>query len=80
MSESVGLNGLCFAYLGLEGSEEADLEKIAAQERKKFSYKTLSRATDNFHASNKLGQGGFGPVYKVINLIVVWTSNFTCLI
>lgn len=47
-----------------EGSEEADLEKIAAQERKKFSYETLSRATGNFHASNKLGEGGFGPVYK----------------
>ncbi|KAI8001856.1 Cysteine-rich receptor-like protein kinase 10 [Camellia lanceoleosa] len=25
---------------------------------------TLSAATDNFSASNKLGQGGFGPVYK----------------
>ncbi|CAL5344666.1 hypothetical protein CsSME_00032419 [Camellia sinensis var. sinensis] len=25
---------------------------------------TLSSATDNFSASNKLGQGGFGPVYK----------------
>ncbi|CAL5344659.1 unnamed protein product [Camellia sinensis] len=25
---------------------------------------TLSAATDNFLASNKLGQGGFGPVYK----------------
>ncbi|KAJ8447680.1 hypothetical protein Cgig2_031734 [Carnegiea gigantea] len=47
-----------------KGSEEADLEKIAAQERKKFSYETLSRATDKFHASNKLGEGGFGPVYK----------------
>ncbi|KAL7244056.1 hypothetical protein ACSBR1_016310 [Camellia fascicularis] len=25
---------------------------------------TLSAATDNFSASNKLGQGGFGPVYE----------------
>ncbi|CAL5408472.1 unnamed protein product [Camellia sinensis] len=25
---------------------------------------TLSAATDNFSASNKFGQGGFGPVYK----------------
>ncbi|CAL5410920.1 unnamed protein product [Camellia sinensis] len=25
---------------------------------------TLGAATDNFSASNKLGQGGFGPVYK----------------
>lgn len=26
-------------------------------------------ATDNFSDSNKLGQGGFGPVYKVITHI-----------
>uniref|UniRef100_A0A7N0VEL8 non-specific serine/threonine protein kinase n=1 Tax=Kalanchoe fedtschenkoi TaxID=63787 RepID=A0A7N0VEL8_KALFE len=29
-----------------------------------FDIKTISRATDNFSADNKLGQGGFGPVYK----------------
>uniref|UniRef100_A0A7N0V051 Receptor-like serine/threonine-protein kinase n=1 Tax=Kalanchoe fedtschenkoi TaxID=63787 RepID=A0A7N0V051_KALFE len=29
-----------------------------------FDIKTVSRATDNFSADNKLGQGGFGPVYK----------------
>ncbi|KAF5943349.1 hypothetical protein HYC85_017426 [Camellia sinensis] len=27
---------------------------------------TLSAATDNFSDSNKLGQGGFGPVYKIL--------------
>uniref|UniRef100_A0A7C9ACQ6 non-specific serine/threonine protein kinase n=2 Tax=Opuntia streptacantha TaxID=393608 RepID=A0A7C9ACQ6_OPUST len=47
-----------------DGSEEADLEKIAAQERKRFSYEMLAKATDKFHPSNKLGEGGFGPVYK----------------
>ncbi|XP_028126015.1 cysteine-rich receptor-like protein kinase 15 isoform X3 [Camellia sinensis] len=29
-----------------------------------FDLVTLSAATDNFSDSNKLGQGGFGPVYK----------------
>ncbi|KAF5943356.1 hypothetical protein HYC85_017433 [Camellia sinensis] len=29
-----------------------------------FDLSTLSAATDNFSDSNKLGQGGFGPVYK----------------
>ncbi|CAL5410926.1 unnamed protein product [Camellia sinensis] len=29
-----------------------------------FDLPTLSAATDNFSDSNKLGQGGFGPVYK----------------
>lgn len=41
-----------------------DLEKIAAQEQKHFSFEVLVAATKNFHPNNKLGQGGFGPVYK----------------
>ena len=30
-----------------------------------FEFQVLAAATDNFSLSNKLGQGGFGPVYKV---------------
>lgn len=30
-----------------------------------FSYESVSAATDNFSIANKLGEGGFGPVYKV---------------
>ncbi|TYI12915.1 hypothetical protein ES332_A08G022000v1 [Gossypium tomentosum] len=29
-----------------------------------FDFKTLKRATKNFHPDNLLGKGGFGPVYK----------------
>ncbi|CAN1783542.1 Receptor-like serine/threonine-protein kinase SD1-8 [Linum perenne] len=29
-----------------------------------FSFKAVLAATDNFSESNKLGEGGFGPVYK----------------
>lgn len=32
----------------------------------KYTYKELVRATDNFNQSNKIGEGGFGSVYKVI--------------
>ena len=32
-----------------------------------YSLSKVSRATDNFSDDNKLGEGGFGPVYKVIN-------------
>ena len=31
-----------------------------------FDMNTIRAATNNFNVSNKLGQGGFGPVYKVI--------------
>lgn len=31
-----------------------------------FDFAKLATATDNFHLNNKLGQGGFGPVYKVL--------------
>ncbi|KAF2286706.1 hypothetical protein GH714_023777 [Hevea brasiliensis] len=33
-----------------------------------FSYESLEKATNYFHLSNKLGQGGSGSVYKVWNL------------
>jgi len=32
-----------------------------------FDFLSISNATNNFSESNKLGQGGFGPVYKVWN-------------
>ena len=31
-----------------------------------FKMETLVTATENFHDDNKLGEGGFGNVYKVI--------------
>ncbi|XP_031491274.1 cysteine-rich receptor-like protein kinase 43 [Nymphaea colorata] len=47
-----------------EGREEEDLQAIAVQEQRVFSLTVLSAATRNFHLGNKLGEGGFGPVYK----------------
>jgi hypothetical protein len=30
-----------------------------------FGFSTISNATNHFSDDNKIGQGGFGPVYKV---------------
>lgn len=30
-----------------------------------YGFSTISNATNHFSDSNKLGEGGFGPVYKV---------------
>ncbi|KAJ9563773.1 hypothetical protein OSB04_008933 [Centaurea solstitialis] len=47
-----------------ENIQEEELEKIAAQEQKVFNLQTLVSATKKFHPDNKLGQGGYGPVFK----------------
>jgi len=43
-----------------EETQEEDLELPL------FDLETVSAATDKFSFKNKIGQGGFGPVYKVI--------------
>ncbi|MBA0692602.1 hypothetical protein Goari_010151 [Gossypium aridum] len=46
------------------GENEEDLEKIAQKEQKNFLFETLAAATKDFHPHHKLGEGGFGPVYR----------------
>ncbi|KAG5234863.1 G-type lectin S-receptor serine/threonine-protein kinase [Salix suchowensis] len=41
-----------------------NLNRVKLQDLPLFNLQMLSAATDNFDISNKLGQGGFGPVYK----------------
>uniref|UniRef100_A0A2N9ICZ8 Receptor-like serine/threonine-protein kinase n=1 Tax=Fagus sylvatica TaxID=28930 RepID=A0A2N9ICZ8_FAGSY len=45
---------------------EDNLNQVKVQELPLFNFEKLATATDNFHLSNKLGQGGFGPVYRVM--------------
>jgi len=49
--------------IGLGSLEEKDIEGI---EVPFYTFASILAATDNFSDSNKLGRGGYGPVYKVI--------------
>lgn len=41
-----------------------------------FALSALANATENFSTKNKLREGGFGPVYKVMKKMVSGTSIF----
>ncbi|XP_030930723.1 receptor-like serine/threonine-protein kinase SD1-8 [Quercus lobata] len=56
-----------------ENSEQMEENKRGDIRKKEvkmplFSFASVSAATDNFSDANKLGEGGFGPVYKGILL------------
>ncbi|KAK4588131.1 hypothetical protein RGQ29_019221, partial [Quercus rubra] len=50
------------------------MDEISKTGSLQFNFLTIRIATDNFSDANKLGKGGFGFVYKVINIIN--KSNF----
>jgi len=33
-----------------------------------YNFQQIREATNNFHGEHKLGEGGFGPVFKVLKL------------
>ncbi|KAF7814268.1 G-type lectin S-receptor-like serine/threonine-protein kinase CES101 isoform X2 [Senna tora] len=47
-----------------KGKEFSKTEKTG-HEIHIFSFESMAKATNNFSSTNKLGEGGFGPVYKV---------------
>jgi hypothetical protein len=40
-----------------------------------YSYSVLKTATRNFHQGSKLGEGGFGAVYKVISILFTYYAQ-----
>jgi hypothetical protein len=50
--------------IDMEGLEEKDNEGI---EVPYFDFESIIKATNDFSEANKLGKGGYGPIYKVID-------------
>ena len=43
-----------------------NLNQVKVQELPLFDFEKMTSATNNFHQSNKVGQGGFGLLYRVM--------------
>lgn len=75
---------LLICLLFYDGKDYLDADELEESNRHTelqfFDLRTIIAATDNFSDANKLGQGGFGCVYKVIKpisryLVVFQYSN-----
>lgn len=53
-------------------------EDITTAGSLQFDFKAIEAATDKFSETNKLGQGGFGQVYKVLIIIITIAYSFQC--
>ncbi|KAL4312607.1 hypothetical protein GQ457_01G005210 [Hibiscus cannabinus] len=52
----------------LNDTNEPGIHRKNKSKLQLFSFASVSSATDNFSVANKLGEGGFGPVYKGVLL------------
>ncbi|KAL6619012.1 hypothetical protein ACP70R_034151 [Stipagrostis hirtigluma subsp. patula] len=51
-------------HVQIASTRHGDDEEMRSSESLLYDLNTLRAATDNFSEENKLGEGGFGPVYK----------------
>lgn len=56
-----------YCFSDNKGEHIHELRPLTTQELPYMNLATILAATSNFAVENKLGEGGFGPVYKVIN-------------
>lgn len=61
------------------GSFRAE-EQHSQHELPIFSFGSIAASTNNFSITNKLGQGGFGPVYKVYSCYAHTFHFYLCLL
>ncbi|XP_015572867.2 G-type lectin S-receptor-like serine/threonine-protein kinase CES101 isoform X2 [Ricinus communis] len=50
--------------LGMDANYTPNTHEKSSHELQFFKFETVASATNNFASTNKLGQGGYGPVYK----------------
>lgn len=55
-----------FGFLYILGEDDTNLLKTLNSSSLNIKYSTIEKATGCFAEANKLGQGGFGIVYKVV--------------
>jgi hypothetical protein len=62
--------------MSMKVNKDSDVADKSAKVKKNevklplFSFVSVSAATNNFSDTNKLGEGGFGPVYKVCSEVL----------
>jgi len=66
LAHSVDLSSNFFLFVCEALDESISADEISVPESLQYDFDTLCIATDNFSDTNKLGRGGFGVVYKVI--------------
>lgn len=62
----------------VDEGEEPKIKHSNSTGSLQYDLDTIKTATLNFSIDNKLGQGGFGPVYKVLNPTSPYNSYFIC--
>lgn len=62
----------------LTSDNESASNQIKLKELPLFEFQVLATATDSFSLRNKLGQGGFGPVYKVKHYTRIFLEGDMC--
>ena len=59
------IGGNAMLYLAYGKAQKITRQGKASNEIDIFCFESIVAATNNFSVANKLGEGGFGPVYKV---------------
>lgn len=59
------------ASRGSTSDNDLQLNISGGDDLELFSYASIMVATNDFSSENKLGQGGFGPVFKVTNFVLL---------